>query len=274
MRTELVTLDPDDTRLEGALHRPDDGVPVRGAALLFHGNVGNFYTGPSRFLPPRLTSLGLVCLAFNRRGHDIIVNDAGRGLAGGAFQLASEAVEDDDVAARFLAELGYPDPVVIGHSNGGMLAGVFAAAHPETRALVLLSAHAGGPETYWRSCRSGLMAADRAEEFEQLARTLVTEGRGDELLLMPRWWFAVSATSLLDRVDATPDLLAHAPAVVAPTLAIRGATESAETYPMERFAELTAGPGDSFIIPDCDHWYRGHEDSVADRIAIWLDTVL
>jgi len=274
MRTELVTLDSGGTALEGALHRPDDGVPVRGGVLLFHGNVGNFYTGPSRFLPPRLTALGLVCLAFNRRGHDIIVNDAGRGLAGGAFQLASEAIEDDDVAARYLADLGFADPVVIGHSNGGMLAGVFAATHPETRALVLLSAHAGGPETYWRSCRSGLMAADRAEEFEQLARSMVADGRGDELLLMPRWWYAASATSLLDRIDASPDLLAHAPEVVAPTIAIRGEPESAETYPMERFAELTAGPAEALIIPDCDHWSRGHETAVTEHVATWLDGVL
>ena len=32
----------------------------------------NFYVGAPRFLPPALTAMGYACLAFNRRGHDIL----------------------------------------------------------------------------------------------------------------------------------------------------------------------------------------------------------
>ena len=55
----------------------------RGAVLLFHGNTMNFYVGAPRFLPPVLTRLGLACLAFNRRGHDIMstFNSRDRGRA-------------------------------------------------------------------------------------------------------------------------------------------------------------------------------------------------
>lgn len=261
MRTELITIGRGNEALDGALHLPDRD-PVRGAVLLFHGNVGNFYTGPSRFLPPTLTESGFACLAFNRRGHDILVNASGRGVGGGACQTAAEGVEDNERAAAFLADLGHGNPIVIGHSNGGMLAACFAAAHPETRALVLLSAHAGGADTYWRSCASGLMAADRAEELERTARELVAAGRGGELLLLPRWWYAVSAASLADRIDATPDLLEQAPQVTCPTLAIRGSEEPITTYPMEDFAAKAAGPAEAIVVEGSDHWYRGHEHEV------------
>ncbi len=71
MRTELVTIETETTPLDGAFYLPDDG-PVIGGVLLFHGNTMNFYVGAPRFLPPVLTALGFACLAFNRRGHDIL----------------------------------------------------------------------------------------------------------------------------------------------------------------------------------------------------------
>jgi hypothetical protein len=71
MRTELISIETDTVPLDGALYRLDES-QVRGAILLFHGNVMNFYSGMLRFLPPALTALGFVCLAFNRRSHDIL----------------------------------------------------------------------------------------------------------------------------------------------------------------------------------------------------------
>ena len=71
MRTELVTIKTPTIPIDGAWHLPDSGTPV-GAVLLFHGNTMNFYTGMARFLPPVLTKAGFACLAFNRRGHDVI----------------------------------------------------------------------------------------------------------------------------------------------------------------------------------------------------------
>lgn len=239
--------------------------------MLLHGNMGNFYTGPSRFLPAPLVDNGFACLAFNRRGHDILVNQVGRGAQGGAFQLAAEGIADNEYAAKFLETRGYGSPVVIGHSNGGMLAGVFAAAHPDIAGLVLLSAHAGGIDTYRRSCAAGLMAAGKAEQYQARARSMVAEGRGSELILLPAWWYAISAESLLDRIERTPDLLAEAPAVTCPSLAIRGSLESPTTYPMEEFSRRTAGPSVAHVIKGSDHWYAGYEPDVSHAIVQWLD---
>src|SRR5512143_3589339 len=143
MRTELVSIGTDTLPLDGAFHWPEDR-PARGGVLLFHGNTMNFYVGAPRWLPPVLTELGFACLAFNRRGHDILSIRDSRAPEGGALQITREAIADNDYAARWMADHGLPSPIVIAHSGGGMLGVAHAAAHPETPALVLLSAFRGG----------------------------------------------------------------------------------------------------------------------------------
>ena len=143
LNTSLVSIATDTLPLEGAWYEPA-GRKARGAALLFHGNTMNFYSGAPRFLPPRLAELGLASLAFNRRGHDILAIRDSRAAEGAAFQTIAEAIADNHYAAGWLAACGFAHPVVIGHSNGGMLAVRHVAEHPQTPALVLLSAHCGG----------------------------------------------------------------------------------------------------------------------------------
>src|SRR5437879_7656649 len=120
----------------------------------------NFYVGALRFLPPVLVKLGLACLAFNRRGHDVLSTRNSRTPEGGAFQLAREGIEDNRSAARWLSARGLPAPVVIGHSNGGMLAVRHVADHPETPALVLLTAHMGRTNLRGRDSKAGPLGQD------------------------------------------------------------------------------------------------------------------
>ncbi|OYX84680.1 MAG: hypothetical protein B7Y84_16590 [Azorhizobium sp. 32-67-21] len=102
MRTQLVSIETPTTPLDGAFHLPDDG-PVRGGVLLFHGNTMNFYMGAPRFLPPVLTAIGYACLAFNRRGHDILSIRNSRATEGGAYQTTAQALEDNALAADWMA---------------------------------------------------------------------------------------------------------------------------------------------------------------------------
>ncbi|HXZ54294.1 MAG TPA: alpha/beta hydrolase [Burkholderiales bacterium] len=269
MRTELVSIPTGTTPLDGLYYEPESG-RGGGAALLFHGNAMNFYVGPMRFLPPVLVGLGLACLAFNRRGHDILSTRSSRDAEGAAFQTASEGVEDNRVAARWLAARGFEAPAVIGHSNGGMLAVRHAVDHPGTPALVLLSAHGGGTDIVQRGGKSGLMVGDRVEEFAARAREMVQAGRGRDLMLMPGWWYATSAESFLDRLTETPDTLELAPRVKCPSLFVRGDQEPRDAYPAEDFRERSGGPCTVEIVPDCDHFYNGREDAVAALVATWL----
>ncbi|MDB5401738.1 MAG: hypothetical protein JWQ55_3756, partial [Rhodopila sp.] len=192
MRTELVSIPTETVPLDGALHQPD-GPATAGAVLLFHGNTMNFYTGAPRFLPPALTAMGYACLAFNRRGHDILAIRDSRSAEGAAFQLTREGIEDNRTAARWMADRGFPPPVIVGHSNGGMLAVPHVVAHPDTPAMILLSAHGGGRDGVRRSSQAGLMAADRLDEITAQAHALVAGGRGSELMLMPGWWYVITA---------------------------------------------------------------------------------
>jgi pimeloyl-ACP methyl ester carboxylesterase len=269
MRAELVSIPTDTVPLDGLYYEPEGG-RAAGAALLFHGNTMNFYTGPMRFLPPALVGIGLACLAFNRRGHDILSTRSSRVAEGGAFQKASEGIADNRLAARWMAGRGFQNPVIVGHSNGGMLAVRHVADHPHTPALVLLSAHGGGKDIVQRGARSGLMVGERVEEFAARAREMVQAGRGRELMLMPGWWYAISAESFLDRLTETPDTLELAPRVKCPSLFIRGDKEPREQYPGEEFRARSGGTCTVEIVPDCDHFYNGREQAVGALVASWL----
>lgn len=273
MRTELVSIPTATIPLDGALHLPE-GVPTVGAALLFHGNTMNFYVGAPRFLPPALTAMGYACLAFNRRGHDILSIRDSRAAEGAAFQLTQEGIDDNRTAARWMADRGFPPPVVIGHSNGGMLAVPHVVAHPDTPALILLSAHGGARDAVRRSSATGMMAGDRFEELKAQAHAMVAAGRGSDLMLMPGWWYVISAASFLDRDTAMPDTLELAPAIKCPVLYLRGDQESATNYPAEAFRDRAGGPCEVAIIPNCDHFYRRREDAVIETVTAWLRKTL
>jgi pimeloyl-ACP methyl ester carboxylesterase len=275
MHTELVTIETDTAQpLDGAWYEPDGGATA-GAVLLFHGNTMNFYVGAPRFLPPALTALGFACLAFNRRGHDILSNRNSRAVEGAAFQTTAEAISDNDIAARWLAaEHRYEAPVLIGHSNGGFLAVQHAAKHPETPAMVLLSAHAGGDVQETLAPTTGLLGGARTEEFRVQAEAMVAECRGDELMLLPGWWYVLTANSYLDRLSTMPNTVATAPQVKCPTLYVRGDQELRDAYPAEDFCAASAGPCDVEIVENCDHYYNNREDVITDLVVGWLKQTL
>jgi len=272
VKTTLVSIPTGTVPLDGAWHEPEG--TASGAALLFHGNTMNFYQGAPRFLPPALARMGLASLAFNRRGHDILGIRDSRAAEGAAFRTGGAAIDDNRMAAAWLAARAFPDPVVIGHSNGGTLAVRHVADHPRTRALVLLSAHCGGREMVPRASAAGLLAQNRLPEITQEAKNLVAAGRGRELLLLPGWWYVTSAASFVDALENCPDVLELAPRVRCPVLYLRGDREPRELYPAEAFADLSGGPCSVEIVPDCDHFYGGREEAVSPIVCSWLANAL
>jgi pimeloyl-ACP methyl ester carboxylesterase len=272
VKTSLVSVATDTVALEGAWYEPE-GTARLAAALLFHGNTMNFYSGAPRFLPPALTELGLACLAFNRRGHDILSIRDSRAAEGAAFQTIAEAIADNRYAAEWLAARGFPLPAVIGHSNGGMLAVRHVADHPLTPALVLLSAHCGGTNMVPLASKAGLLGGDRLSEITAQAEALVRTGKGRELMLLPGWWYVTSAASFLDLANC-PDILELAPKIRCPVLYLRGDREPRELYPAEEFQRRCAGPCTVQIVPQCDHFYLGREAAVSAIVSRWLGQTL
>jgi pimeloyl-ACP methyl ester carboxylesterase len=274
MHCELVCIPTPGEAVDGLFYSPQNG-KAAAAALIFHGNCMNFYTGPARFLPPALVARGIACLAFNRRGHDMVASLSGRSAVGGSFQLASEGIADNRAAADWMAERGFASPAIIGHSNGGMLATHYCAEnYRNPPALVLMSAHCGGRANVPLMSEAGLFAANRLAELTAQAEAMVADGRGRELLLLPGWWWTISAASFLDRVHNTPDTVANAAKIRCPSLFLRGDQEGRESYPAEAFAAAAAAPCEVRVLPNCNHFYHGHETAVATQVADWLARTL
>ena len=179
-------------------------------------------------------------------------------------------IEDNQHAERWLATRGYDRPIVIGHSNGGMLAVKHCAGSASVRALVLLSAHMGGKNLFRTISEVGLMAGDRFDEFSARARELVAAGKGNELMQVPGWWWVISAQTFVDYLDVCPNILELAPQVRCPVLFLRGDREAKHVYPGEAFVERAGGPAEFALVPDCDHFYGGREQAAVKLIAHWL----
>lgn len=269
MRTELVTIPTNSIPLQGAYYEPDEGRASQGV-LLLHGNTMNFYTGAPLFLPPVLTNLGLACLAFNRRGHDILAIRGSFEVVGGAFQLTQEAIDDNRWAARWMAQRGFSSPAVIGHSYGGLLGAQHVCDHPTAPALVLLSTHRGGSHTWEAQHKRGFLAGGRVDEALATARSMVAAGRGNDLMLVSGWWYAISAQSYLDRMLTTPDILALAAKVPCPVLYVYGDREPPNAIPAEEFAAQVSRGCEIAVVPNCDHFYVGREDAVCRIVSTWL----
>ncbi len=269
MQAELISIKTETDDLTGLFYTPPH--PTGLVALLLHGNCQNFYSGPCRFLPSHLLERGIACLAFNRRGRDMVVSLGARHAGGGSFQLAREGIADNRHASDWLESRGYSRPIVIGHSNGGMLGAQHCAdRYGDPRALVLMSAHCGGTANVPLMSEAGLFAADRLAELTAQAEAMMREGRGRELLILPGWWWVITAESFLDRVHNTPDTVANAARIRCPSLYLRGDKEHPESYPAEAFSAKADGRCEVRILPDCDHFYTGHEASVGELVADWV----
>ena len=270
MLLELVSIATEAEPLDGIFYTPKNG-KIEAVALIFHGNCHNFYTGPSRFLPGVLASYGIASLAFNRRGHDMVTSLHGRTVGGGSFQLAREGIADNRAGSDWLASRGFENPIIIGHSNGGMLAAQHCADnYGNPRALVMMSAHIGGLENVPQMSTSGMFAGDQLAQLTARAKEMIARGEGRELMLLPGWWWVISAESFIDRAYNTPSTVANAAKVRCPSLYWRGDQEAPQTYPAEAFAELAGAPCEVRILPDCDHFYTGHEVDVANQVGLWL----
>ena len=268
MHTELISIPTNDIPLEGVFYTPDG--PIKNAVIYFHGNTMNFYTGGARFLPKKLTEAGLAFLAFNRRGHDVLSTRNSRIAEGGAFQTVAESLSDHEYAAKWLSAKGFDAPIVIGHSYGGMLATQFVVDHPQTPALVLLSAGRGGRDQDQVPGTEKLFAMDQGPALTQLAKDLIAQKKPRDLMMMPGWWYVISAESYLDRIVNVPHTIALAQQIKCPVLAIRGDKEDVHRYPAEEFAQACAGDCQVAIIQNCDHFYNQKEDEVTDLVHGWL----
>jgi pimeloyl-ACP methyl ester carboxylesterase len=140
--------------------------------------------------------------------------------------------------------------------------------------LILLSAHAGGNRLTDPNSASRYTINEKTDDLIKEAQELLAAGKPRQLMLLPTWWYVISAKTFLDRLTNVSNLVENAKRIRCPVLFIRGDHEPVENYPAEKFKENSSGPSEVVIIPNCDHFYVGVEEEVAKCVTEWLSRTI
>lgn len=262
---ELVELRRDDGHPIDALWYPADDPRV--AVLHVHGKGSSVLSGPSRFLPPLLP--GIAHLAVNMRCHDLAytVGTDDWAVDGGMWEDLSTGHLDLAAGVAHLRERGVEQVVVSGHSSGGFYAADLMPRDAGIAAWVLLSPLTTNKNPFplwWPDPED----RDRAAA---LARAMVAEGRGRDLIPVSGWYQAISAASLVQRLEEPDGVwlesVAHA---TSPVLMAWGDSEPRHALWDDLFRRFARGADQRLVLAGADHYYRGQERDLAAAIADFL----
>lgn len=289
----LKELAEDGTELFGLAHDPDG--PRDLAVVYVHGlgSTGRSHLadGLARQLPDR----GVGVIRGDLRESDLLRIDElpveGRvRKGGGAFHPFQAGVTDAELWVEVARRRGYRRLVVFGHSLGSLRATHLLAERDVDDVIGLVLASTADLIAMHTS------RYDNAEldQYLQLAQRLVADGQGEEIMppecsvgLMRQ---PISAAAYVDRFgegswdvmdlyDRGSDVaFAALRQITVPILATFGTRN--ETVPFERVdpaferlrQEAVRTPSfTSQIFEGADHFYLGHADQVAERVAAWIE---
>ena len=245
----MTTLDG--LRVEVA-DRPGD--PGRRALVLLHQGLGS--VGLWRDFPSRLhDATGRRLIAFSRFGHGR--SDPPRRPRTPAF-FHEEAL---DVLPALLAQLDAPEPILVGHSDGGSIALVHAAHHAVS-GLALLAPHVVVEDITVDAIR------DTRRQFEEgELRARMARHHDDPDAAFHGWcdvWLdpAFRAWSLEDEAGA----------VSAPTLLVQGADDPYGTLDqLDRIEARVRGPVRRLVVPGGHSPHLDQPEAVVDAIAAFAE---
>ncbi|HKI98646.1 MAG TPA: alpha/beta hydrolase [bacterium] len=228
--------------------------PRRPTLVLLHDGLGAI--GSWRELPARLAAeLRANTLVYDRWGY-------GRSEARPAFE--DRFMEREvPILLELLEHLGIERPCLVGHSDGGSIALLFAAWHPgRVQAVVTEAAHTFvEPET-----QAGIRALVALQAAGRTPAWLykLHEGRADDVL---RTW----SDHWLSDVHARWDIRGELPGVRCPVLAVQGdADEFGTQAQVDSILAAIAG-AQSWIAPSCGHTPHSQaEDAFVKQVRDFL----
>jgi len=153
-------------------------------------------------------------------------------------------VEALEALPDLLGRLGIPDPVLVGHSDGGSIALIHAAARDKVRGLVVMAPHVFVEDL----SVSSIAAAKTAFETTDLPQKLARYHADAEKTF--RGW---------NRIWLHPDfrrwnIEEYLPRIRCPVLAIQGFDDEYGTMAqIEAIAAQTGGPIELLRLADCRH---------------------
>lgn len=270
----------DGTPLQGLLYAPAEPDTAQAVLLHVHGKGGNFYTGPSRTLPPLVAPDRFVHLALNLRCHDLgysrpadaagIASGPGA-VDGGMWERLDDGAVDIDAGVRWLRERTGLPTIVVGHSAGGYFLGDYSAQRPDLAGRVFLSplTSVRFPLSTWWSDEDELRAVGvRAEK-------MVAAGQGHLLIPVTSWYYAISAASLVERLNERPGRwLDGCNASTSPLLLVWGGRETRVAEWRSVYEQLTVARKRSVELPGVGHNYDGQHDALSTALIEFVDSVI
>lgn len=145
-----------------------------------------------------------------------------------------------------LDALGLERSVLIGHSDGGTIALLFAAEHPErVGAVITEAAHVFVEEETVRGIREAVELYRTTDLRQRLARY-----HGEKTDTVFSGW----AETWLSAEFREWNVESFLPRVACPLLVIQGAGDRYGTpAQVEAIVRQAAGPAEAFLVPDCGH---------------------
>jgi alpha-beta hydrolase superfamily lysophospholipase len=260
--------------LSGALIRPASE-PVRPVSILWiHGNAAAFHDPPYVQLARELAALGYPVVLADTRGHDIaaMLWRTGEQMpvgGGSGWERLEEAPRDLAAWMDLAAAQAEGGLVLAGHSSGAQRLVLYQAERQDARVagMVLASPDLRG---FWPP--GELEAAQR----------LVAEGRGLEVTPAQPFapWYRQSAQTVVSKAAIQSRLLESddgEPVIAAlhgSILTFFGTRERGAEATLEIIQrQARAAKVETDLIEGADHFYRGFEANVADRIALWAESL-
>lgn len=253
--------------LDGLLYPSANSVGADTVLLHIHGKGAGMLDIHARWLPDKLS--GVAHFAFNMRCHSLGYNTDrdDRPVAGGMYESLSDGEADLQAAVDFLRAEGFRKIVMSGHSSGGYYAGVYTPLGEDIVGRILLSPLTDNKTalSWWYPQEADL------EATLARARSLIADGRPDELIPIDQWYWAISARSLIERAaqPGSEFWLERVNALPSPVLMGWGATESRDEMWTAIYDKLVP-PRSLARVVDSDHWYHGHEDAVAELVRTFV----
>jgi pimeloyl-ACP methyl ester carboxylesterase len=169
------------------------------------------------------------------------------------------------VLPELLEKLSVREPVLIGHSDGGSIAIIYAGAGNPVRGLVLMAPHVFGEEWGLKSIADAKVAFETSDLPQKLGRHHIDAAKTfwgwNEVWLLPefRSW----------------NIEEYLPRIKCPMLAIQGFEDQYGTMAqLDAIAAKAGGPVETLRLRDCRHSpHRDQPQAVKDAISHYMSTV-